>query len=304
MDFERARQRCCAAAGGSSLLARGRAADRRDLRGVAEGRRPRGRVRPLRRRDLVLDRRRVRLQRVLRSAPTRCCSAACSAARADDGPRAPDLPARRSRSRWPASRPPRSSRRRGAGGVALTYWALRKAGMERRRAACRMVAFLALLYSVYLLAIVIFGVLLRTGVLPGDDPLGGTIVPAAIAGVGDAPARAVALMPGDFERAHRASLEAARRARRQDRERLAKVPATLAPGRAHRDRPPAPPELQARRSRRRSASGRATSAILWAASTRSASRCRSASSSRASSSGWWRTSRRRRRRVRDRWTPG
>ena len=32
----------------------------------------------------------------------------------------------------------------GAGGIVLTYWALRKAGMPRRRAACRMVAFLVL----------------------------------------------------------------------------------------------------------------------------------------------------------------
>ena len=56
----------------------------------------------------------------------------------------------------------------GAGGILLTYWALRKAGMERRRSVCRMVAFLVLLYSVYLVALVVFGVLLRTGVLPGD----------------------------------------------------------------------------------------------------------------------------------------
>ena len=42
----------------------------------------------------------------------------------------------------------------GAGGVALTYWALRKAGMERRRAACRMVAFMVLLYSVYALSLI------------------------------------------------------------------------------------------------------------------------------------------------------
>ena len=37
----------------------------------------------------------------------------------------------------------------GAGGIVLTYWALRKAGMPRRRAACRMVAFLVLTYFVY-----------------------------------------------------------------------------------------------------------------------------------------------------------
>ncbi len=56
----------------------------------------------------------------------------------------------------------------GAGGILLTYWALRKAGMERRQSACRMVAFLVLLYSIYLLALVVFGVLLRTGVLAGE----------------------------------------------------------------------------------------------------------------------------------------
>ena len=55
----------------------------------------------------------------------------------------------------------------GAGGILLTYWALRKAGMERRQSVCRMIAFLVLLYSVYMLALVVFGVLLRTGVLPG-----------------------------------------------------------------------------------------------------------------------------------------
>ena len=39
----------------------------------------------------------------------------------------------------------------GAGGIALTYWALRRAGMAAREAARRMVAFLVLLYTVYLL---------------------------------------------------------------------------------------------------------------------------------------------------------
>src|SRR5437899_6252437 len=71
----------------------------------------------------------------------------------------------------------------GAGGVALTYWALRKAGMERRRAACRMVAFLVLLYTVYLGAIVLFGVFLATSVFSGHRPLAGTIIPAGLAGI-------------------------------------------------------------------------------------------------------------------------
>ena len=40
----------------------------------------------------------------------------------------------------------------GAGGIVLTYWALRKAGMPRKETASRMVAFLVLLYAVYMLA--------------------------------------------------------------------------------------------------------------------------------------------------------
>ena len=48
-----------------------------------------------------------------------------------------------------------------------------------------MVAFLVILYSVYLFALIVFGVLLPHQVLPGDDHLSVTIVPAAIAGGGD-----------------------------------------------------------------------------------------------------------------------
>jgi uncharacterized protein (TIRG00374 family) len=88
----------------------------------------------------------------------------------------------------------------GAGGVALTYWALRKAGMRRRRAACRMIAFLVLLYSVYLLSLIVFGTLLRVGVLPGDAPLSATIVPAAIAAGLLVILALMALIPQDFER--------------------------------------------------------------------------------------------------------
>jgi uncharacterized protein (TIRG00374 family) len=88
----------------------------------------------------------------------------------------------------------------GAGGILLTYWALRKAGMERRQSVCRMVAFLVLLYSVYLVALVVFGILLRTGVLSGEAPLSGTVIPAALAGVAIVIVGLIALLPGDFER--------------------------------------------------------------------------------------------------------
>ncbi len=116
----------------------------------------------------------------------------------------------------------------GAGGIVLTYWALRKAGMPRRRAGCRMVAFLVMMYSVYLLALVVFGVLLRTGVLPGDNPFGGTIVPAAVAGVAIMLLGLIALIPGDFERRLREFSRGYRRTRWATR--LASGPATLATG--------------------------------------------------------------------------
>jgi len=88
----------------------------------------------------------------------------------------------------------------GAGGIVLTYWALRKAGMPRQQSAARMVAFLVLMYAVYLLALVIDGILLRTGVLAGPDPPGLTIVPAAIAGGVIILVLLVALVPGDLQR--------------------------------------------------------------------------------------------------------
>jgi uncharacterized protein (TIRG00374 family) len=117
----------------------------------------------------------------------------------------------------------------GAGGVALTYWALRKAGMERRRAACRMVAFTVLLYSMYAYALIIFGVLLRTGVLPGDHPAGGTIVPAAFGGLLLGIAGLLALVPQDAERRIRALGKRGARWTRVAAS-LARVPATLATG--------------------------------------------------------------------------
>jgi uncharacterized protein (TIRG00374 family) len=116
----------------------------------------------------------------------------------------------------------------GAGGIVLTYWALRKAGMPRRRAACRMVAFLVLTYFVYLAALVIFGVLLRTGVLPGRAPLAGTVVPAAFAAGLIILFCLIALIPQDFERRIYHYAGGYRRVRYLQR--IAKGPATLATG--------------------------------------------------------------------------
>lgn len=88
----------------------------------------------------------------------------------------------------------------GAGGVALTAWALRRAGMESRTVAREMVAFLALLYAVYMGALVIDGVLLRTGVFPGPAPFAFTVIPAVVGGAAIVVFLAMSLLPSDFER--------------------------------------------------------------------------------------------------------
>jgi putative heme transporter len=116
----------------------------------------------------------------------------------------------------------------GAGGIVLTYFALRKAGMPRRRSACRMVAFLVLTYGVYTFALVIFGILLRTHVLPGDAPFGGTVVPAAVSACAIAVLLLIALIPEDIERRIQKYAGGYRRTRYLTR--VAKGPATVASG--------------------------------------------------------------------------
>jgi uncharacterized protein (TIRG00374 family) len=116
----------------------------------------------------------------------------------------------------------------GAGGIVLTYWALRKAGMPRRRSACRMVSFLVLTYGVYTIALVLFGILLRTHVLPGDAPFGGTVVPAVISTFAIGVFLLIALIPEDVERRIQRYAGGYRHTRYLTR--LAKGPATVASG--------------------------------------------------------------------------
>ncbi len=116
----------------------------------------------------------------------------------------------------------------GAGGIVLTYWALRRAGMPRRQSATRMVAFLVLLYAVYLLTVVIDGILLRTGVFNGPNPAGLTIVPAAIAGAVILVFLLIALVPTDLERRMRAQTSGGMFSVLLQR--LATVPASIAAG--------------------------------------------------------------------------
>lgn len=87
----------------------------------------------------------------------------------------------------------------GAGGVAVTVWALRRAGMTAEVIACRMVASLAVQYSVYLAALIVAGLGLWAGVFPGGGSVLITVVPAAFAALLGAAMIGLALMPRDIE---------------------------------------------------------------------------------------------------------
>ena len=71
----------------------------------------------------------------------------------------------------------------GAGGIALTAWALRKSGMEARDVAARMTTLLVLLYSVYMGALLFGGLGLYAGVIPGGGSFAITVVPAIFGAV-------------------------------------------------------------------------------------------------------------------------
>jgi uncharacterized protein (TIRG00374 family) len=87
----------------------------------------------------------------------------------------------------------------GAGGVAVTAWSLRRSGMAAREVAQRMIAFLVLLYGVYAAALVVCGVGLYTGVLPGSHPFAITVLPALLGFAGIVVCLALAFAPADLE---------------------------------------------------------------------------------------------------------
>jgi uncharacterized protein (TIRG00374 family) len=117
----------------------------------------------------------------------------------------------------------------GAGGVAVTAWALRRAGLSAEVIACRMVASLVLQYTVYLGALVVCGLGLWLGVFSGGGSIMITLVPAILAFVLAAAILSLALMPADIEQ----RLEHfAQRTGRLGRlaKKAAKAPATLGSG--------------------------------------------------------------------------
>lgn len=114
----------------------------------------------------------------------------------------------------------------GAGGIALTVWALRAAGLSARSVARRMTSFEFLLYAVFMACLVVFGVGLGTGILPGHSSPGLSLLLAIFGGV------VIVLVPVLGLLADRAESWLTRTARRVSRgqrlfTRLATVPGTL-----------------------------------------------------------------------------
>lgn len=115
----------------------------------------------------------------------------------------------------------------GAGGIALTAWALRRLGLAARSVAARMATFYVVLYGVFMAALVIGGIGLRVGLLPGAAPPGLTVVPAALGGLAIAVALGAAWLFDDLDGAMgRADERRAGRIRRF----LSAIPATLSSG--------------------------------------------------------------------------
>ena len=117
----------------------------------------------------------------------------------------------------------------GAGGVAVTVWALRRAGMERGVVACRIVASYVLQYSIYMAAMLVCGLGLWFGLFAGGGSFGLDIVPALFAAVVILVVAAMIFIPQDFER--RLGMLARRRGRiGRWAARLATAPETMGSG--------------------------------------------------------------------------
>lgn len=117
----------------------------------------------------------------------------------------------------------------GAGGVAVTAWALSRAGMSAATIACRMVASYVIQYSVYLGALIVCGFGLGYGLFSGGGAAALTLLPAGLSAAAVVIVAAMALVPADFERR---LTHVSRRSGRLGRlaARAATAPATLGSG--------------------------------------------------------------------------
>jgi uncharacterized membrane protein YbhN (UPF0104 family) len=110
----------------------------------------------------------------------------------------------------------------GAGGVALTVWALRASGLDARTVTRRVLAFEFCLYGVYVAAVVVGGFGLRSGLFAGGAPWTLTVAPAVLGVIAVLALLSMRALPDDFERRMKA-LGGARRGRRL-RAQLARAP--------------------------------------------------------------------------------
>lgn len=117
----------------------------------------------------------------------------------------------------------------GAGGLVLTAWALRRAGMRRREVADKTLSFLILTYIPYVAAVIVCGFGLRLGVFAGPDPFGLTVVPAVLALIALGIGLSLALVPTDLQRRVGRVVEGGGRLSRIA-ERLAHLPASASAG--------------------------------------------------------------------------
>jgi uncharacterized membrane protein YbhN (UPF0104 family) len=101
----------------------------------------------------------------------------------------------------------------GAGGVALTVWALRASGLSASAVARRVLTLEFFLYGVYAGTLVVVGVGLRSGLLSGSAPWTLTIAPAVLALTAIGLLLPMRWLPDDFERRMK-PLAGARRGRR------------------------------------------------------------------------------------------
>lgn len=116
-----------------------------------------------------------------------------------------------------------------AGDIVVTAWALHRGGMPARDVTIRTATLQVLLYGWFMAALVLFGVGLRSGVLPGPAPFGLTVVPALFGGLVIAAALLIAFLSGDLDSALGRLSDATRKLTRLLRS-LATVPATVSSG--------------------------------------------------------------------------
>lgn len=117
----------------------------------------------------------------------------------------------------------------GAGGIALTAWALRRSGMRARTVACRLIAFTVILYAVYMITLVVDGLGLYLGVIPGGGSFAITMGPAIFGAVVIVVFLGISMLPRDMP-AVVGRLTAGRGRTERLGIRLAQAPATAASG--------------------------------------------------------------------------